>query len=104
MLFADNLAHPSSISLISAAAERRGIKPYRLTPNKVPVNKPFIYSTGNTNTALHEVISIGDVSLVEKLLKAGADITLKNMYDKNCLEWAEHYENKDMVDLLRKYK
>ena len=71
--------------------------------NKVPVNKVFVYSTGGASTALHEIISAGDLPLAEKLLRAGADISLKNLYDKNCLEWAEHYENKDMLDLLKKY-
>jgi hypothetical protein len=34
VFFSDDLAHPSSILQFTAAAERRGIKPYRLTPNK----------------------------------------------------------------------
>jgi hypothetical protein len=31
-LFVDDIAHPASISQLSAAAERRGIKPYRASP------------------------------------------------------------------------
>jgi hypothetical protein len=91
-------------SVYSAAHDKNiDVLNYLLSQN-IPVNKPFTYSTGNINTALHEIISLGDLSLAEKLLIAGADIDVKNVYDKNCIEWAEHHNLNDMVDLLNKYK
>jgi hypothetical protein len=43
VFFSDEFTHPSSILQFTAAAERRGIKPYRLTPNKYKDIK--IYNT-----------------------------------------------------------
>jgi hypothetical protein len=34
VFFSDDFTHPSSILKFTASAERRGDKPYRLTPNK----------------------------------------------------------------------
>ena len=100
----NNTGFDDGDSVYSAAHDKNIDVLKFLLDNKVSVNKPFIYSTGNTNTALHEIITLGDLSLAERLLMAGADINLKNMYGMNCLEWAKHNENKDMVDLLDKYK
>jgi ankyrin repeat protein len=71
-----------------------------LLDQKIPVNKPFNYSSGGKNYALHDIISTGDISLVKRLLDAGADISLKNNFNQDCLEWAE--DKKEILELLNR--
>jgi hypothetical protein len=73
----------------------------------VSPNKPFVYSTGNMTTALHEMIVFGELETVRALLDAGADITVKNQYNEDCLETARSYRDireagREILDLLEK--
>jgi hypothetical protein len=54
-------------------------------------------------TALHAAVSIGDRGLVERLLAAGADVTIKDArFEATAVGWAEHFEHPDLVAVLER--
>ncbi len=54
-------------------------------------------------TALHAAVSIGDRGLVERLLAAGADASIKDArFDATALGWARHFEHSDLVAVLER--
>jgi hypothetical protein len=54
-------------------------------------------------TALHAAVSIGDRGLVERLLTAGADASIKDArFEATALGWARHFEHPDLVAVLER--
>ena len=54
-------------------------------------------------TGLHAAVSIGDRGLVERLLAAGADVTIKDArFEATALGWARHFEHSDLVAVLER--
>ncbi|HTN78702.1 MAG TPA: ankyrin repeat domain-containing protein [Acidimicrobiales bacterium] len=52
-------------------------------------------------TALHSAVANGDRALVELLLRAGADPTVRDArFDSRPLDWARHFGHDDLVALL----
>jgi hypothetical protein len=94
-------------SVFSAAESQNVELAMYLLKEGVSPNKPFVYSTGNMTTALHEMIVFGELETVRALLDAGADTKVKNHYDKDCLEMARSYKDireagREILDLLEK--
>jgi ankyrin repeat protein len=55
----------------------------------------------NNATALTFAATFGRASIVEALLKAGADKTIKDKFGKDALAHAQMQENKIIIDLLK---
>jgi hypothetical protein len=54
-------------------------------------------------SALHAAVSIGDHGLVEHLLAAGADASIKDArFEATALGWARHFEHPDLVAVLER--
>ncbi len=53
-------------------------------------------------TPLHQAIDSGSLATVQALVDGGADITLKdNIFDGDACDWAEHCEQREILDFLR---
>ena len=78
-------------SVFSAAENKNTELALYLLSEGISPNKPFEFSTGHVTTALHQAISARDEVLIKSLLDAGADVKVKNEYDKDCVEYAATY-------------
>ena len=90
-------------SVFSAAENQNPELALYLLQQGISPNKPFEFSTGDVTTALHQAISSRDATLIKAMLDAGADVKVKNEYDKDCVEYAKKYEiSPDIIALMEK--
>ena len=83
--------------VIVRAAERGHPEAVRLL-----VELGFDVNVRKRLTALHQAAFDGNLALVKLLLELGADPTIKDTsYDATPLGWAEHNEQREVVDYLR---
>lgn len=59
-------------------------------------------SSQRKETALHKAVqnNLGDISIVKKLLNAGANIEARDAFGKTPLVWAAQYNNKNAIETL----
>ncbi len=86
--------------LHNAAAENKGSIIDYLISQKVNINKKDV----NGHTALMHAASEGNMNSVVKLIEAGADISIIDLFGataKDYAEWEEEYEIRDLLEALR---